>query len=156
MRTLRQLAIDEFTNFPLAAAVLQSEFYMGDVLTGSSSLRSAKELQHELIEILKSATMTLHKWCSNNPELAVNFDGEYTFQSANEVSALGVSWKADEDCFNFKAKLENEPKITKRQVLSTIARIFDLLGLLDPLIAKAKNISSETMVFEVQLGRSST
>ncbi|XP_035206388.1 uncharacterized protein LOC118181366 [Stegodyphus dumicola] len=138
MRTLRQLAIDEFTNFPLAAAVLQSDFYMDDVLTGSISLRLAKEIQRELIEILKSANMTLHKWCSNNPEFAVNVDDEYTFQCANEVSAFGVSWKTDKDCFNFKVKLENESKITKRQVLSTIARIFDPLGLLGPVIAKAK------------------
>ncbi|KFM63798.1 hypothetical protein X975_18993, partial [Stegodyphus mimosarum] len=136
MRTLSQLAIDEFRNFPLAAAVLQSDFYMDDVLTGSSSFSSAKKLQQELIEILRSATMSLHKWCSNNPELAVNVDDEYTFRCANEVSVLRVSWKADKDCFNFKVKLEDECKITKRQVLSTIARIFDPLGLLGPVIAK--------------------
>ncbi|XP_035206959.1 uncharacterized protein LOC118181853 [Stegodyphus dumicola] len=134
---------------------------MDDVLTGSSSSSSAKELQHELIEILKSATLTLYqenqmyKWCSNNLELAVNVYDEYTFQCTNEVSAFGVSWKADKDCFNFKVKLENECEITKRQVLSTITRIFDPLGLLGPMIAKAK-IFLQSMGFEAQFEQSST
>ncbi|KFM82161.1 hypothetical protein X975_04253, partial [Stegodyphus mimosarum] len=108
---------------PVSAAPLVRKILlyrvMDDVLIGSSSLSLAKKLQQKLIEILRSVTMSLYKWCSNNLELAVKVDDKYTFECANESSAVGVSWKADKDCF--KVKLEDECKITKRQVLSTIA-----------------------------------
>ncbi|GFV62515.1 integrase catalytic domain-containing protein [Trichonephila clavipes] len=51
---------------------------------------------------------------------------------------LGVSWKSQEDCFIFKIAVELKDSYTKRCVLSTIARLFDPLGLLGPVVARAK------------------
>ncbi|GFW35771.1 integrase catalytic domain-containing protein [Trichonephila clavipes] len=70
-RTLKQLAMDEANNFPLAAPVV-SDCYMDDILSGSESIEEVIELQHQLIEMFKTAGMHLHKWCGNLPEITSN------------------------------------------------------------------------------------
>ncbi|GFW78685.1 uncharacterized protein TNCV_4261081 [Trichonephila clavipes] len=51
---------------------------------------------------------------------------------------LGVSWKPNLDCFLIKVKVCLDSSYTKRDVLSTIAKIFDPVGLMAPVISKAK------------------
>ncbi|GBM87286.1 hypothetical protein AVEN_22008-1, partial [Araneus ventricosus] len=109
---------------------------MDDVLSGSDDLETAKNLQRELIDILSSGKMSLHKWCSNTAELAVSGES-YPFSNPEETKTLGVVWKSKTDCFCFKVASE-EFGVTKRLVLSTIARVFDPLGILGPVVTKAK------------------
>ncbi|GFU62399.1 integrase catalytic domain-containing protein [Trichonephila clavipes] len=85
MRTLKQISIDEGENFPLAASVLCDDFYMDDVLSGANSLEVAKTLQHQLIDILQTAQMSLHKWCGNASELIPTTEKEYDFASPEEI-----------------------------------------------------------------------
>ncbi|GFX99531.1 integrase catalytic domain-containing protein [Trichonephila clavipes] len=136
-RTLLQLSRYE-ENFPLAAPVLRENFYMDDVLCGAASLMEAKALKNQLSGILKKGGMELHKWGSSHPELASNILGDYEFENPIETKTLGVSWKSQEDCFVFKIAVELKVSYTKRCVLSTIARLFDPLGLLGPVVARAK------------------
>ncbi|GFV94745.1 uncharacterized protein TNCV_3864681 [Trichonephila clavipes] len=136
-RTLLQLLKDEGKNFPLAAPVLRENFYMDDVLCRAASLMEAKALKNQLSGILKKGGMELHKWGSSHPELASNILGDYEFENPIETKTLGVSWKSQEDCFIFKIAVELKDSYTKRCVLSTIARLFDPLGLLGPVVARA-------------------
>ncbi|GFW98128.1 uncharacterized protein TNCV_2491831 [Trichonephila clavipes] len=111
---------------------------MDDVLCGAASLMEAKALKNQLSGILKKGGMELHKWGSSHPELASNILGDYEFENPIETKTLGVSWKSQEDCFIFKIAVELKDSYTKRCVLSTIARLFDPLGLLGPVVARAK------------------
>lgn len=138
MRTLKQLSVDEGDKFPLAAPAVDNDFYMDDVLSGGESLSETKELQRQLIGILDTAGMQLHKWCGNHEDLTPTSGQNYTFDSTIETKTLGVSWKPVEDNFAFRVTVTNNKCHTKRDVLSTIARLFDPLGLLGPIIAKAK------------------
>ncbi|XP_043494122.1 uncharacterized protein LOC122519021 isoform X1 [Polistes fuscatus] len=54
-RTLHQLASDEFQQFPNAAIVLKEDFYVDDLLTGAHTVREAKRIRDELIQITKKA-----------------------------------------------------------------------------------------------------
>jgi hypothetical protein len=137
-RVLQQLSTDEESDFPLAAPVLREDYYMDDVLTGSQTLLEAKELQRQLIEIMGRGGMTLHKWCGNHSELSQNEAGGYSFSDPGETKTLGVLWNPVKDCFSFKVRVIRQKSYSKRCVLSTIAKIFDPLGLLGPVIAKAK------------------
>ncbi|GFW16879.1 uncharacterized protein TNCV_2760071 [Trichonephila clavipes] len=137
-RTLLQLLKDEEKSFPLAAPVLRENFYMDDVLCGAASLMEAKALKNQLSSILKKGGMKLHKWGSSHPELASNIIGDYEFENPIEIKTLGVSWKSQEDCFIFKIAVELKDSYTKRCVLLTIARLFDSLRLLGPVVARAK------------------
>ncbi|GFX74758.1 uncharacterized protein TNCV_3121871 [Trichonephila clavipes] len=133
-RTLEQLAMDEDNNFPLAAPVELSDCYMdGDILPGSESIEEVIKLQHHLIEMFKTAGMHLHKWCGNLPEITSNLQ-EYAFLESDETKALGIIWNPKLDCFLFRIEQQRPTSFTKRMVLSTIARIFDPLGLLGPII----------------------
>ncbi|GFX57649.1 uncharacterized protein TNCV_2676351 [Trichonephila clavipes] len=106
---------------------------MDDVLCGAASLMEAKALKSQL----KKGGMELHKWGSSHPELASNIIGDYEFENPIETMTLGVSWKSQEGCFIFKIAVELKDSYTKRCVLSTIARLFDPLGLLGPVVARA-------------------
>ncbi|GFQ98172.1 integrase_H2C2 domain-containing protein [Trichonephila clavata] len=64
---------------------------------------------------------------------------EYAFLESDETKALGIIWNSRPDCFLFRIEQQRPTtSFTKRMVLSTIARIFDPLGLLGPIIAWAK------------------
>ena len=55
------------------------------------------------------------------------------------MKVLGLRWEPDADCFLFEScKLDLGLIITKRVVLSLVARVFDPLGFLTPLIIKLK------------------
>ncbi|GFW23313.1 integrase catalytic domain-containing protein [Trichonephila clavipes] len=99
-RTLKQLAMDEANNFPLAVPVVMSDCYMDDILPGSESIEEVIELQHQLIEMFKTAGMHLHKWCGNLPEITSNLQ-EYAFLES-ETKALGIIWNPKLDCFLFR------------------------------------------------------
>ncbi|GBM55270.1 hypothetical protein AVEN_272341-1 [Araneus ventricosus] len=149
MRTLKQISIDEGKNFPVAASDLCNDFYMDDVLSGANTLEAAKTLQHHLIDILKTAQMSLHKWCGNTSELIPTTEKEYEFSSADEIKTLGIAWKAGTDCFTFKVKVEQNVHPTKRSVLSIIAKLFDPLGLLGPVITKAKIFMQQLWLLKI-------
>ncbi|GFW17724.1 integrase catalytic domain-containing protein [Trichonephila clavipes] len=83
--------MDEANNFPLAALVVLSDCYMDDILSGSESIEEVIELQHQLIEMFKTAGMHLHKWCGNLPEITSNLQ-EYAFLESDETKALGIIW----------------------------------------------------------------
>ncbi|XP_071042909.1 uncharacterized protein [Parasteatoda tepidariorum] len=82
--------------------------------------------------------MTLHKLCANHVKLAPDSECDYNFATLIETKTLGVSWKPILDCFLFRVKVCLENSYTKRDVLSTIAKLFDPIGLMAPVIAKAK------------------
>ncbi|GFT06515.1 integrase catalytic domain-containing protein [Trichonephila clavipes] len=113
-RTLKQLAMDEANNFPLAAPVLLSDCYMDDILSGSESIEKVIELQHQLIEMFKTAGMHLHKWCGNLPEITSNLQ-EYAFLESDETKALGIIWnpKGVKVCF-----------VTSKSRVSLLKQIF--------------------------------
>ncbi|XP_054711310.1 uncharacterized protein LOC129220901 [Uloborus diversus] len=146
IRTLKQLAEEEIEKFSKASEVLKNDCYMDDVLSGADSIKATQELQCQLIELLKSAGMHLHKWKANDSKLldcVNNGSSENHSFLENETKALGVTWKPTPDVFTFKVKIEHREKLTKRTILSDIARLFDPLGLIGPVITRAKTFMQE-------------
>ncbi|GFX70327.1 uncharacterized protein TNCV_2955471 [Trichonephila clavipes] len=129
--------MDEANNFPLAAPVVLSDCYMDDILLGFESIEEVIELQHQLIGMFKTAGMHLHKWCGNLPEITSNLQ-KYPFLVSDETKALGIIWNPKLDYLLFRIEQQRATSFTKRMVLSIIARIFDPLGLLGPIITWAK------------------
>ncbi|GFW35369.1 uncharacterized protein TNCV_2611681 [Trichonephila clavipes] len=111
---------------------------MDDVLCGAATLEEAIVLRQQLKGILNSAGMELHKLCANHEKLSPDPEQNYNFATLTETKTLGVSWKPNLDCFLIKVKVCLDSSYTKRDVLSTIAKIFDPVGLMAPVISKAK------------------
>ncbi|GFX39749.1 integrase catalytic domain-containing protein [Trichonephila clavipes] len=98
--------------------------------------------------MFKTAGMQLHKWCGNLPEITSNLQ-EYAFLESEETKALGMIWNPKLDCFLFRIEQQRPTSFTKRMVLSTIARIFDPLGLLGPIITWAKIFMQRLWLLEL-------
>ncbi|GFU53197.1 reverse transcriptase domain-containing protein [Trichonephila clavipes] len=142
IRTLQQLEKDEKSRFPLASETLLYDTYMDDIVSGAPDLETAQQLQLQLKDALQSCGMNLHKWSSNSPELLnslLSSDVKHSFSTDIDLSVktLGISWKPFEDCFVVKVSVSAKHIYTKREVLSVIAKLYDPLGFLGPVIAKA-------------------
>ena len=138
---MQQLAKDESVNFPLGAKILSEETYMDDVLSGGHSLDEALSKQDELIKICKVGGFNLHKWLANN-ELLLNLPQSLRANSNTSnscFSLFGIDWNPLGDYFSFCISTNQfQVEITKRAVLSRIAKIYDPLGWLTPVIMTAK------------------
>ncbi|XP_018373017.1 PREDICTED: uncharacterized protein LOC108767570 [Trachymyrmex cornetzi] len=135
---LKQLALDNSQTYPGAAATIQNDFYMDDLITGSDSVSHLRQLKQDVVKILATARQELRKWNSNVLELLSNSENERPLASKEEVKTLGIHWNAQEDMFKFKVTIPREACKSKRGILSVIAQIYDPLGLIGPVIVKAK------------------
>lgn len=139
LRTLRQLAIDEKDSFPLASTILVEDTYIDDICSGGDSLHEAKNLRDELIALLAKGGFELRKWASNEPRLledlaedSISFNPmPFELQQNASIKILGLHWDSISDCFFYNVNPIDRP-ITKRNLLSELARIFDPSGFLAP------------------------
>ena len=81
IRALHQLAIDKGAQHPIAAAFLQRDYYVDDLLTGANTRHEAALLRKELMELLEKAGFPLRKWASNDStfisDVSVNSSDTY-------------------------------------------------------------------------------
>ncbi|XP_075163011.1 uncharacterized protein LOC142235633 [Haematobia irritans] len=146
IRTLQQLSYDCNIDSPLSSKILREEVYVDDILSGGHTLQEAKNKQIELISTLKSAAFPLKKIAANAKFLLENIaredllDEEFlNFDDSSSAKTLGVRWNAMSDSFYYVVStLEATPTATKRQILSVIARLYDPLGWLGPIVILAK------------------
>ncbi|XP_055714253.1 uncharacterized protein LOC129808500 [Phlebotomus papatasi] len=144
VRCLQQLSVEEEQKFPLAAVTAQRDFYVDDVLTGSSDVTTAQELQQQLHNMLQSGGFMLKKWASNSTEALEHVPVEdqetsssLDLDSEGTIKTLGMHWNPFTDEFRFTTT-EFNSTITKRSILSDIARIYDPLGILAAVTISAK------------------
>ncbi|XP_052855304.1 uncharacterized protein LOC128264047 [Drosophila gunungcola] len=69
------------------------------------------------------------------------------FHSTAKV--LGIHWDPKQDTLSFKVCLSSNPKNYKRQVLSDVARIFDPLGVLSPVVVQFKILFQELWLLDL-------
>ncbi|XP_050340313.1 uncharacterized protein LOC126766604, partial [Bactrocera neohumeralis] len=116
--------------------VINNDFYMDDLMTGGHTIQECKELREKLIQALQSAGFHLRKWLSNSPEIIDNLKREdneiVQIEETDSVKTLGLQWEPKRDLFKFKAAAQQIKQITKRSILSQLAKIFDPLGWLAP------------------------
>ncbi|XP_055542522.1 uncharacterized protein LOC129728133 [Wyeomyia smithii] len=149
-RTLNQLAKDEGARFPLAARAVMEDTYMDDVITGSNDQEEAHQLRLQLDAMMNSGGFRLRKWASNCAEvlreiptenLAISDVSGINLDPDPSVKTLGLTWMPRTDVFRFQFKippLEKYEELSKRQILSIIATLFDPLGLIGAVITSAK------------------
>lgn len=149
IRCIHQLAEDEGHRFPLAAFVLKNHLYVDNVLTGVDDIESGQKLCRQLIDIFKSARLNLRQWASNNAAILKDIgpediDRNYNLDKDFTLKTLGISWNASRDVLLYTIKhLPITVKFTKRIILSAIAKIFDPIGLLGPVIFYVKKLMQD-------------
>ncbi|GFR30317.1 uncharacterized protein TNCT_610591 [Trichonephila clavata] len=95
-------------------------------------LESERKLKEQLVSLLRGAGMELHKGSASNPLLLPDLmcqDKDLSCSSSTETKTLGLLWKPHPDSFAFKISPMTSSCgsliVTKKSVISTIARIFD-------------------------------
>ncbi|XP_055600721.1 uncharacterized protein LOC129749698 [Uranotaenia lowii] len=150
--------MDEGENFPAARNVLEHDFYVDDAISGAATVEEAIELRDQLIALMKKGGFALRKICSNKPEvlrdlpiemLGTNLTVTFEFSPNEAVKTLGISWDPCADELRFVNDIQPITEIwTRRQILSAIAKLFDPLGLIAPVIVSAKIIMQELALLQ--------
>ncbi|XP_053691613.1 uncharacterized protein LOC128740127 [Sabethes cyaneus] len=132
--------------YPGAVEAVTEDFYVYDLLTGADDPDTAVEKRRQINAMLKAAGFVLKKWASNVPEVLADvpvadlaIQTLHNLQEEQSISTLGLVWDIRCDMLRFNVQLPLPASIlTKRKVISYIAKIFDPLGLVGPVIATAK------------------
>lgn len=135
---------------------IQHDFYVDDLLTGSSTIAATLDMCNHVKSILSSAQFNLRKWQSNCPEILAKIDQSFSKTSnildlnknSNITSSktLGLHWFCDSDTLSFFINIDLSKKVTKRHILSVISQIFDPLGLVGPCVVEAKIIMQKLWI----------
>lgn len=149
IRTMNQLADDWEAQNPnsKASETIRREIFVDDILTGADTLSEAQELKKELIALMNSAGYELRKWSSNQKQLLEDLPGDHCEQPRqfdNEdksfIKVLGIQWDPSSDSFSYQINIPLGKVVTKRNILSTIARLYDPCGYCNPVILRFKNL----------------
>ncbi|GFR06901.1 integrase_H2C2 domain-containing protein [Trichonephila clavata] len=154
-RCLLQLAHEGKNKYPLATPVIENSTY---ILSGADDITTAKEIKRQLIGLMKEGCFHFYKWSANSEELLKDMpteNKEFLFNENDElVKTLGLSWRPREDAFMYQMNLQEVPvTITKRTVLSFISKLYDPLGLLQPIIIKAKMMIQKIWLLKIDWGQ---
>ena len=147
---LRKLAKDHAEISPTASEFLLRDFYVDDGITSVDNIDTAKQLVKDARLICGKGNLRLHKFVCNRPEVLDDLpQSERAVQSdifADTIPThrtLGVEWCLASDSLKFTSNLQAKP-YTKKGVLSTIAQMYDPIGLISPFALRGKNILQET------------
>jgi hypothetical protein len=138
--------------YPFAAETVMKSTYMDDSMDSVWNEKEGVELYHELAELWQKAGMCARKWLSNSPTVLEHIPKEYRAQEIDlskselpSVKTLGVLWKAGTDKFTFHYSApDSKVDFTKRDFLSSIAKIYDPLGFLTPYTVRGKIMMQKT------------
>jgi hypothetical protein len=146
VRSLQQLAHENIQNYSLASKIILRDFYMDDLLTGTNSLNEAIQIRDEITSILKGGGFQLCKWTSNCAELlpkstdSSEISKFITLDLQADTKTLGLLWNCATDKLKYNISDFSTNRVTKRGILSIIAQIYDLIGLISPIVVRAKII----------------
>ncbi|KAL0880052.1 hypothetical protein ABMA27_002545 [Loxostege sticticalis] len=155
-RTIKQLAEDEGSKFPLAKQILSTDIYVDDIVTGCEDLTTALEAKSQIVKLFELGHFELRKWASNTPGLLSVLSQEECLLDSKSFSdeqyptlkVLGLKWNPVSESFLFDVSSSNR-SCTKRVILSEIAKIFDPLGFLSPLTTQVKCLLQRLWIFGI-------
>ncbi|XP_058840343.1 uncharacterized protein LOC131695821 [Topomyia yanbarensis] len=150
-RTLQQLANDEGGSYRFGSKALRKNFYVDDFIGGAKSVDEAIHLRTELSELLEKGGFELRKWTSNRLDVLQGLNDDQIgtqstlqFTPHETIKALGINWEPEGDFLRFDSHVQHRDEApTKRSILSDIAKLFDPLGLIAPVIVRAKILMQE-------------
>ena len=137
---LHQTAADYCVTKPIIAQLLHKSFYMDDFVHSFNTTPEARDSTTQLKSSLRQGRFNLTKFVSNTNDAIYSIDGGEVSTNATVHRVLGVKWDTTDDTIFVQptTKLNNTTSSTLRTVLSTVARVFDPLGILAPFVIKLK------------------
>ena len=99
----------------------------------------------DLIEIFNKAAIPLHEFASNYKSANEYFKSKELLTKESKLKLLGMIWDFDNDELFVKQPEFDTKDITKRILLSNIARIYDPMGFLNPVTIHGRLLVQEAM-----------
>ena len=143
-------------------------FFVDDLVTSCQDVKEALTLYEKAKERMMEGGFRLRKFKTNNKELGDKIgikereiisggcsEDESTYakealglskEMGGKTKVLGVSWDIENDILQFdlgKVNCSSEKNATKRSILSTMATIFDPLGLISPVLVRVRILFQE-------------
>ena len=154
-----------------ASKIICKRIYVDDLAFSiNGNLKKGKKLVKSIEHIFSEANLKSHKWQTNIPELLSDINEKDKSQN-NVTKILGMGWDSNKDVLNFdfyggseknnkehiitteksqqthshnkQQNTEESEKITKRNILSTISKLYDPTGMIQFLIFYAKRIMAD-------------
>lgn len=129
---------------------------MDDVLFGAEDVPLLRQARDQVCSLLQRGGFKLRKWASNQAELLNDIPSDdhglactKILQPDEQLSVLGLSWMPALDVFRVYVNVSARMPRTKREILFTIARLFDPMGWVAPAIIAAKIIMQQLVALQV-------
>lgn len=157
IRCMLELARFYKDDYPLASRATELERYVDDYFSGADTEEQLVRLYDELRSMLAQAGLELGKWKTNCPQLLerINCDlaenTDHVQLSDEYASVLGLNWCPVTDYFFFNVeltKIENET-VSKRTVVSEVAKLYDPNGYLGPIVVRAKMFIQQLWLLKI-------
>ncbi|KOB74259.1 putative Gag protein [Operophtera brumata] len=152
------------TNYGLAIGRLRSLIKKmdEDSLTEYDRAETVQEASHmydQTRSTFKQISMNIRDWVSNNEQFMDMIPQQYKATQSDEFKVLGLTWNIRSDMLKLKVSEEHFNPVTltqtKREVLRTLARVYDPCGFVCPLILPIKllfqNICKEKIKWDITL-----
>ena len=136
---------------PESVSEALKSLYVDDFISGGPTVTDAKKLKRETAEVFADARFELHKWHLNVSDQETIFgDDEPTFAkqqlenklNLGKIKLLGLPWDKVQDTLSVVFPAETA-ELTKRRVLANLAKVYDPLGLVSPVMLEGKLIYRE-------------
>lgn len=114
--------------------VLKENTYVDNLVKMAHDVGSLEKFKKEATEILENAKFPVHKWESN-----VNALESENMQNPGKI--LGHTWDKREDTLVIQVpRSRKETLLTKRVILSQLARVYDPLGVISATMTEGKRL----------------
>ena len=144
---LRRNVLDHQQEYPQAAKVAMESFYVDDGLVGADSVNEAICLREDLQKLFSLGGFKLRKWKASDATVAQSIPMQFRDKEPSHLivyseaftKVLGLEWNTVTDTLRPMVPASYAiGKLTKRQLLSSVAGLLDVLGWCSPAIITPK------------------
>ena len=129
---------------------MERGFYIDDLCRSRKGTLEAYELYKKIKVRFSKANFNVRKWVSNDQEFMKLISEQEGFPDGEKPKVLGIVWDPSKDTLNLGVRevFEKAEKLTatKRNVLKSIASIFDPVGYLQNIVVSLKILFQEICV----------
>ena len=125
---------------------IMKHMYVDNLLTGVNSSKEAREFNSESKEVFQESSMNLREWGSNSKDFLKSIP-EQDRVKETITKVLGILWNTVADQLAVKGSKPTECS-SKREVLKSIATVFDPLGFFTPATLRGKLFLQELWASE--------
>ena len=142
LTALRRTATEGSSQYPEAANILTKDTYMDDICTSVHTIEEARKVTSHMDALLDTGGFKVKGWFSNGllKDDEITQGERLVLGDSEEQKVLGVVWDPEMDILKYKVKpvSTREEVMTKRMVLSELAKVFDPIGFTGALLVRGK------------------